>query len=58
MPPVENRVAPAINSGERESEQARAKQGQASCSQGQEAIGDKVMIGHDAPSESMLARID
>jgi len=56
MPPCEDRAASAIISGERESEQARAKQGQASCSQGQEAVGDKVMIAHDAPSESMLVR--
>jgi hypothetical protein len=36
---------------EGESEQTRAKQRQASRSQSQEAVGDKVMIPHDAPSE-------
>ena len=36
---------------EGESEQARAKQRQASRSQSQEAVGDKVMIAHETPSE-------
>jgi hypothetical protein len=44
--------------GQSESKQARAKQCQASRGQSQEAVGDKVMIAHDTPSESMLVRID
>src|ERR1700752_4800201 len=36
---------------ESESEQARAKQCQAGRRQSQEAVGDKVMIAHDSPSE-------
>jgi hypothetical protein len=36
---------------ESESEQARAKQCQAGRRQSQEAVGDKVMIAHDLPSE-------
>ena len=42
---------------EGESEQARAQKREASRRQRQEAVGDKVMIAHDATSESMLAGI-
>jgi hypothetical protein len=40
---------PALREGK--SQQAWAKQRQAGRSQGQKAVGDKVMIAHDVPSE-------
>jgi hypothetical protein len=45
----------ALRKGKRK--QARAEQRETGCGQCQETVGDKVMIAHDAPSESMLVRI-
>ncbi len=53
-----SRTNSVSRSGKGESEQTRAEQRQTRCRQSQEAVGDKVMIAHDSPSESMLARID
>jgi hypothetical protein len=41
---------------EGKSEQARTEKRETGCGQRQEAVGDKVMIPHDAPSDSILVR--
>jgi hypothetical protein len=47
----------ANGSGERESDQGRAEKRKAGCGQRQKAVGDKVMITHDAPSESCSSEL-
>jgi len=40
---------------ERESQQTRAQQHQASCGQCKEAVGDKVVVAHDTPATAATA---
>jgi hypothetical protein len=47
----------ATSSTESERKQARAQQRKTSRSQRQETVGDKVMIAHDTPFESVLVGV-
>jgi hypothetical protein len=42
---------PRQSSDEGESQKAGAEQGDATCSQGKEAVGNEISISHDTPSE-------
>lgn len=43
---------------ESEGQEARAEQDQTGCSQGQETVGDRIMMAHVTSSFPKLARID
>ena len=43
---------PQVNSDESESQKAGAEQGHPTGSQGKEAVGNKISISHDTPSDS------
>lgn len=52
-----NSTREAAGSGERESDQGRAEKRKTGRGQRQKAVGDKVMITHDAPSESCSSEL-
>ena len=52
-----NSTREAAGSRERESDQGRAEKRKAGRGQRQKAVGDKVMITHDAPSESCSSEL-
>ena len=47
----------AIDLAERKGQQARTQERDADRRQGQESVGDSVVVTHDTPTTSMLVRI-